>query len=112
VVTLASRQRPQLVASVATQLAEVGRLPVLGEVRRRREDDRGGRGNSAQRLRSVWGQFEVNDGLARALVGLEGAPVLLVDDIVDTGWTLTVVAALLRERGSGPVLPLALGLDA
>ena len=34
--------------------------------------------------------------------------VLLIDDVVDSGWTLTVIAALLRQAGSGPVLPLAL----
>ena len=35
-------------------------------------------------------------------------PVLLVDDIVDSRWTLTVIAALILEAGSGPVWPLAL----
>jgi ATP-dependent DNA helicase RecQ len=37
-----------------------------------------------------------------------GDPVLLVDDMVDSGWTFTVIGALLREAGSGPVFPLAL----
>ena len=35
-------------------------------------------------------------------------PVLLVDDIIDSGWTLTVIGAALREAGSGPVYPLVL----
>lgn len=35
-------------------------------------------------------------------------PVLLVDDMVDSRWTMTVIAALLRDAGSGPVYPLAL----
>lgn len=35
-------------------------------------------------------------------------PVLLIDDVVDSGWTLAVVAALLLEAGSGPVFPAAL----
>ena len=34
--------------------------------------------------------------------------VLLVDDLVDSRWTLTVAGTLLREQGSGPVLPFAL----
>ena len=34
--------------------------------------------------------------------------VLLVDDIVDSGWTLTVIAALLQQAGSGMVFPVAL----
>ncbi len=36
-------------------------------------------------------------------------PVFLVDDLVDTKWTLTEVGVLLRAAGSGPVVPLALG---
>ena len=35
-------------------------------------------------------------------------PVLLVDDTVDSRWTLTEVAALLLEAGSGPVHPFVL----
>ncbi|WP_240354481.1 ComF family protein [Pectobacterium brasiliense] len=35
-------------------------------------------------------------------------PVLLVDDIIDSGWTLTVIAALLQQAGSGCVYPVAL----
>ncbi len=35
-------------------------------------------------------------------------PVLLVDDIVDSRWSLTIVAALLRRAGAGEVFPLAL----
>ena len=35
-------------------------------------------------------------------------PVLLVDDQIDTGWTMTVAAKLLREAGASAVLPLAL----
>src|SRR6516165_6492040 len=33
--------------------------------------------------------------------GLDGRPVLLVDDIVDTGWSIAYAAAQLRERGIG-----------
>jgi ATP-dependent DNA helicase RecQ len=35
-------------------------------------------------------------------------PVLLVDDVFDSGWTLTLAAALLRQAGSGSVYPYAL----
>jgi ATP-dependent DNA helicase RecQ len=34
--------------------------------------------------------------------------VLLVDDLVDSRWTLTVVAAAVLEAGSGPVSPFVL----
>ena len=39
---------------------------------------------------------------------LPPVPVLLVDDMVDSGWTLTLATVLLRRRGSGPVYPFAL----
>jgi hypothetical protein len=35
-------------------------------------------------------------------------PVLLVDDMFDSGWTFTVIGVALRESGSGPVFPFAL----
>jgi ATP-dependent DNA helicase RecQ len=41
--------------------------------------------------------------------GLNG-PVFLIDDMVDSRWTFTVLTALLRSHGSGPVFPLALAL--
>jgi ATP-dependent DNA helicase RecQ len=52
---------------------------------------------------------------ARDKLGIDGlavlpGPVLLVDDIVDTRWTMTVAGALLREHGSGPVHPFALAV--
>ena len=37
-------------------------------------------------------------------------PVLLVDDLVVTGWSLTLAARALREAGATAVLPLALAL--
>ena len=57
--------------------------------------------NSAQQSRNVAGAFDVPDGLR------EG-PVLLVDDTVDSRWTLTEVGAVLRRAGCPAVHPLAL----
>jgi ATP-dependent DNA helicase RecQ len=36
--------------------------------------------------------------------------VLLVDDLVDSGWTLTMVARLLRQAGAPAVYPFALAV--
>ena len=66
--------------------------------------------NSAMQLRNVLRAFGV------VTAGVQGAaatvippkPLLLVDDMVDSGWTLTVAAVMLRQRGSGPVYPFAL----
>jgi len=107
VVALPSRRRPQLVGSLAARLAQVGRLPLLGTLERTRDEGERTRSNSAQRLRAVAGSLAVPPGLV-----LDGSAVLLVDDVVDSGWTLTEAARLLREAGTGPVLPLVLALDA
>ncbi len=48
------------------------------------------------------------DGAFAVAAKPPNGPVLLVDDVVDSAWTLTVVAALLRQAGSGPVWPVAL----
>jgi ATP-dependent DNA helicase RecQ len=37
-------------------------------------------------------------------------PVLLVDDLVDSRWTMTVAGSLLRTHGSGAVHPFALAV--
>jgi ATP-dependent DNA helicase RecQ len=108
IVLVPSRSRPRLVSSLAARLAALGRLPLLGELERLRDTPpASGRSNSAQRLRAVHGAFAVTAGMA-----LDGAPVLLVDDRTDTGWTLTECARVLREAGAGPVLPLVLAIDA
>ena len=48
------------------------------------------------------------DGAFRIVGSVPEGSVLLVDDVVDSGWTLTVIAALMRQAGSGPVWPFAL----
>jgi ATP-dependent DNA helicase RecQ len=35
-------------------------------------------------------------------------PVLAVDDLIDTGWTMAVASKLLRDAGAHSVLPFAL----
>jgi len=57
--------------------------------------------NSAQQLRNVDGAFEVT-------APVPAGPVLLIDDIVDSRWTLTTVGIALRAAGSGEVHPFAL----
>jgi ATP-dependent DNA helicase RecQ len=110
VVAVGSRRRPRLVHSLAERIATVGRLPLLGEVPATGSAPGAGpRGNSAQRVRALHDAFAVPDALAVALTGLAG-PVLLVDDLVDSGWTVTMVTRLLRQAGAPGVLPLALAV--
>ena len=108
VITVASRTRPRLVGSLGRRIAEIGRLPYLGEVcYADGGPPREHQHNSAQRLRALWDALTVRSVTQTA--GWGGA-VLLVDDRVETGWTMTVAAKLLREAGAGIVLPFALAV--
>ncbi|MET0385798.1 MAG: hypothetical protein ABW321_07555, partial [Polyangiales bacterium] len=64
-----------------------------------------GRSNSAQRLKDVYGAFSA-EGLP-----LQASPLLLVDDVTDSGWTLTEATRVLREAGAPAVLPLTLAIE-
>ncbi|WP_199442346.1 RecQ family ATP-dependent DNA helicase [Umezawaea beigongshangensis] len=103
VVTVGSRRRPALVGSFGERIAAIGRLPLLGTVRL---GEAGHRANSAQRLAGLWSGVRAPD-----LSGVDG-PVLLVDDRVDTGWTMTLAAKTLRDAGASAVLPFALATTA
>lgn len=109
VVAIGSRRRPTLVGSLAERIASVGRLPLLGVVELSGGAQDGPRGNSAQRVRARHDAFAVPAALAAALPELTG-PVLLVDDLIDSGWTMTLVARELRRHGAPAVLPLALAM--
>lgn len=105
VVAMPSRSKPQLVDSLARGIAEIGRLPFLGALDLVDGGPTGRPGgNSAFRVAGVWGRFSA------ATLDLPDGPVLLVDDRVDSGWTLTIAARELRRAGAAEVLPFALAL--
>ena len=111
IVAMPSRSHPQLVQSLAHGLAEIGRLPLLGTL----DLEHGGPtgepgGNSAFRLAGVWERLVVGPELAQTLTQVRG-PVLLVDDLVSSRWTLTVAGRELRRAGAEGVLPFALAVD-
>jgi ATP-dependent DNA helicase RecQ len=60
--------------------------------------------NSAQRVRALHDAFALP-----SVAGFDG-PVLLVDDYVDSGWTMALVARALRTAGAPMVLPFALAV--
>lgn len=60
--------------------------------------------NSYHQARNLDGAFDI------IKEKVYNGPVLLVDDMVDSRWTFTVTAALLRQNGSGPVWPFALAM--
>ena len=103
VTCIPSRRHPELVPNFAERLARDLKLPfspclVKTDDRPEQKD----MANSAQQARNVDGSL----GFSQNPV-LPGS-VLLVDDMVDSGWTFTVAAALLREQGCSSVFPFAL----
>jgi ATP-dependent DNA helicase RecQ len=111
VVTMPSVTRPELITSLGQRIATIGRLPYLGALGYATEDGPGPRRhNSAQRLAALWRALTVPSDLRDALKANDAGPVLLVDDQIDTGWTMTVAARLLRDAGAPSVLPLALAV--
>jgi ATP-dependent DNA helicase RecQ len=99
-----STARPGSVEAFAERLASVLGLPFAACL------------TSAEGPPQAWMQNSAQQGAnARARLGVVGravrsGPVLLVDDLVDSRWTLTVAGSLLREAGAGPVFPFALAV--
>ncbi|MBI2708126.1 MAG: RecQ family ATP-dependent DNA helicase [Actinobacteria bacterium] len=103
-----SRRREPLLRAVAERLAALGRLEVAPAlVRVRDAPPQSSTQNGPHRLANVWGALAVDDSSLPSPDRL-AAPVLLLDDVYDTGWTMTVAAARLRDAGVPAVLPLAL----
>ena len=94
--------RSPIVADVASRLAERLGLPFHDVLTHRGEKQpQSEMENSANQVGNVYRAFKVKAYAPES-------PVLLVDDLVDTRWTLTVAGLLLRIAGSGPVHPFAL----
>ena len=104
-----SRRRQGVIDRLCDGLSQLGKLPVHPAIVR--VGDGAGfqadQANSAHQVANVWGNLEI-DRAALPTGPLFDGPVLLVDDECDSRWTLTVANHLLREAGSGPVLPLVL----
>ncbi|MFC7358959.1 RecQ family ATP-dependent DNA helicase [Nocardioides astragali] len=104
IVVVESATRPTLTRDLADGLSRVMQVPVVGTwaIRDASVPPRAGQANSAQRVAAVRRRGGL-DGEIPA-----GATVLLVDDQVASGWTLTVAATAIRAAGAAGVLPLVL----
>lgn len=97
-----SRNHPELVPNFARRLAASLNLPFVEAVTKERD-------NRPQKLQqNRYHQCRNLDGVFAITPEIPNGPVLLIDDMVDSAWTMTVIAALLRREGSGPVWPVAL----
>jgi ATP-dependent DNA helicase RecQ len=101
-----SLNRPELVPNFARQLAEKLGLPFMPIVQKVHKTELQKKmNNSYQQAHNLDGAFGID-----SWKGMSGS-VFLVDDIVDSRWTFTVIAALLRRANSGVVFPVALALN-
>ena len=104
VTCIPSRRHPELVPHFARRLAAALGLPFLPVLVKTKDTA------PQKEMENRYHQCLNLDGaLAVDAAGVDiSAPALLVDDVFDSGWTLTLAAALLRQAGSGPVYPYAL----
>ncbi len=106
VACIPSRRHPNLVPDFARRLATALNLPFHPVLEK--SDDRPAQKqmeNSSQQARNVDGSLRIHGHVPTGAA-------LLVDDMVDSRWTMTVAAYLLLTNGSGPVHPLALASTA
>ncbi len=101
-----SLNRPELVPSFAQRLGDklnIPFLPVVSKVKQNQPQKT--RGNSYQQAHNLDGVFIIDSDKVKS------SAVFSVDDFVDSGWTFTVINALLRGAGSGEVFPVALAMN-
>jgi ATP-dependent DNA helicase RecQ len=101
VMALDSDRHGLLISSLSRELARLGRLTDLGVLRYSPMRRPVTAANSAYRVAALDGAWTPPDAVG-------GGPVLLVDDLSDSGWTLTMAARVVRAAGAPDVLPFAL----
>ncbi|HSV77967.1 MAG TPA: helicase-related protein, partial [Ramlibacter sp.] len=106
VVPMPSALHPQLVHSVASHLASVGRLPLVDALRLAGTTPDLMPGADLASGAKVAALIEAL--VLRPEVAVPAGPLLLIDARYRSGWSVTVAAALLREAGAAAVLPLVL----
>jgi ATP-dependent DNA helicase RecQ len=104
VTAVPSLRHPELVPSFARRLADRLGLPYRSALVKVTETpQQKSMENSVQQARNAI------DAFAAVPAEIPPEPVFLVDDMVDSGWSLTVCGVALAEAGSGPVFPVVLG---
>ena len=97
---------PELVPHFAQLLAERLGIPLVPAVQKVKDNKQQKyMNNSFQQASNLDGVFSVDNDAV-----LEGS-VFLIDDMVDSRWTFSVIAALLRQAGCPAVFPLALAMN-
>ena len=100
VAAIPSTRRPRFNQSLAAGLAAIGQLTVIEPFEVSGPHAPSGL-SPAARARTVEARIRLRPGIA-----VPSGPILLVDDTLRTGWTMTISGALLREAGATAILPL------
>ena len=97
-----SLRHPDLVVDFARRVGRRLALPVVDAVVKVRETEpQKAMQNAHRQVLNLVGAFEV-------AAPVPASACLLIDDIIDSTWTMTIVAGLLRRGGAETVTPLAL----
>jgi len=97
-----SLRHPELVPDFAQRLAAKLGLPFHLSIAKTRQNE------PQKTMQNRHHQCMNLDGAFRVATPLPDGPVLLVDDVVDSGWTFAIISAQLRQAGSDLVYPVAL----
>jgi len=107
VTCIPSTRHPNLVPDFAARVASALGVPFRSVIQKFRETEpQKNMENRFHQCKNLDGAFTIHPE-----AGTEEA-VLLVDDVVDSAWTLTLAAALLRQAGTAAVYPFALATTA
>ena len=93
---------PTLVPDFARRLADKLKLPFYDVIQKVRDSP------PQKQQENTFHQCRNLDGAFKVVGKVPASPGLLVDDVVDSRWTMTILAALLRRSGSGLVYPVGL----
>ncbi len=105
VTNIPSLRHPDLVPDFARRLATALNLPYMESLKKTdARPEQKSMANSTQQARNIDGSMAI------VPQALPAGPVLLVDDMVDSRWTSTVAAWILRSHSSGEVFPVVLAL--
>jgi len=106
VTSVPSLRRPNLVSDFAKKVAKKLSLPYIDALKKIKEtEEQKSMKNSSHQYENAKSGFTLTGST-------ESGPVLLIDDMVDSKWSLTVCGILLREGGSGEVYPFAIASSA
>lgn len=106
VTCIPSLNHPECVPNFAARLADALKLPFVSCIEKALDNPQQKlMENSFQQVKNLDGAFKINSKL------VINQPCLLIDDVINSGWTFTVAAALLRIAGCSAVYPMALALN-